>query len=96
MLGWVVRILGRLRSYNVHTNMAQVEYRGQQLLVDTALLGIFDYKINSLYQWIGELVVSTTDTGDCICLQAKILRNVDELDTALFEESLKLRRQIMG
>ncbi|EGF78528.1 hypothetical protein BATDEDRAFT_90687 [Batrachochytrium dendrobatidis JAM81] len=94
MIGQTVRVLGRLKDYNVHKNIVQAEYKGQCMSIDTTLLGIFDYKLGSLYQWIGELASFTGHGG--IILHARILRNMDELDTALFEDTLKLRRAIMA
>eukprot|EP00842_Homolaphlyctis_polyrhiza_P004554 jgi/Hompol1/509/HPOL_005339-RA len=140
-----VRVLGRLQSYNVHTNMAVIEYPSNfqtpvsgssssssslvqsvslpvaRLEVDTTLLGVFEYKLGSLYQWIGELQVSDTldrgnndgdtvaiqtgrdaDTGDrgkgqpSLMLYARIVRDMSQLDTRLYERALRLRRAVLA
>ena len=40
---------------HVANSWATIEYKGSRLLVDTSLLGPFPFKIDSLFQFIGEL-----------------------------------------
>jgi hypothetical protein len=40
---------------HVGNSRATIEYKGSRLAVDTSLIGSFVYKIDSLFQFIGEL-----------------------------------------
>jgi len=46
------------------------------------------FKINSLFQFIGEV-----DDQEGLILRARISRNVDGLDVSLYEQALSLRRK---
>ena len=47
-----------LKSYDAAANEAVVEYKGDQLEIDASLLTDFQFRIDSLYEFIGEVQVS--------------------------------------
>ncbi|KAL6058395.1 hypothetical protein QOT17_014882 [Balamuthia mandrillaris] len=83
-----VRVMGTVVEFDVGRNRATLEYNGYTLPVDTSLLSQIPFHTGSLYQLIGELQNAPPYT-----LQVRVVRNVDGLDTRLYEETLKLRRQ---
>ncbi|KAL2911143.1 hypothetical protein HK105_209391 [Polyrhizophydium stewartii] len=96
LAGDTVRTLGRLRDLDVHTNTARIELDGNELLADTELLGVFDYRIGAMYQWLGELVEADAAGRRPLRLRARILRAATDLDVKLFEQALVLRRRLVG
>jgi hypothetical protein len=68
------------------------------VMVDTSLLGVFDYRIGSWYKWYGEL--SFASNGAFIndetapVLKARILWCVDGMDLALYDRCVQIRRHI--
>ncbi|RKO93863.1 telomere-capping, CST complex subunit-domain-containing protein [Blyttiomyces helicus] len=93
-LASTVRVLGKLISYDVPTNIAVIEHGGERLLVDVTLLGDFPHRLKSLLQFIGELEDHAPHAGGgSVVLRARIVRNVDGLDLKLFEQSLLIRRR---
>ncbi|CAN0067711.1 unnamed protein product [Scytosiphon promiscuus] len=53
-----VRVLGSLESYDAAADAAVIGYKGHQLVVDTSLLADFQFRIASLYEFIGEIEAS--------------------------------------
>ncbi|CAM9379516.1 unnamed protein product, partial [Ectocarpus sp. 8 AP-2014] len=49
-----VRVLGSLKSYDAAADVAVVDYKGDQLTIDACLLTDFQFRIDSLYEFIGE------------------------------------------
>lgn len=47
-----------LKSYDAAANEALVEYKGNQLSIDASLLTDFQFRIDSLYEFIGEIQAS--------------------------------------
>jgi len=89
LAGASLRVLGRLVSFDPASNTAVIEHDKHQLLINTELLDSFSYRVNSLFQFIGEYDVSVS--GDFV--KARIARNVDGMDLKLFEKALVLRRR---
>ncbi|CBJ33065.1 Autophagy-related protein 12 [Ectocarpus siliculosus] len=50
-----VRVLGSLKSYDAAADVAVVDYKGDQLTIDACLLTDFQFRIDSLYEFIGEV-----------------------------------------
>lgn len=46
-----------LRSYDAAANVAVIEYKGDTLVIDASLLPEFQFRVDSLYQFIGEVQV---------------------------------------
>ncbi|CAM9798677.1 unnamed protein product [Ascophyllum nodosum] len=53
-----VKVLGSLTSYDAAANLAVIEYKGDKLSVDSSLLPGFQFRIDSLYEFIGEIQAS--------------------------------------
>lgn len=51
-----------LQTYDAATDVAVVEYKGDQLNIDTSLLTDFQFRTASLYQFIGEIQASVWGT----------------------------------
>jgi hypothetical protein len=89
----------RLSLYNVNSNLALIETHTSNLLIDTSLLGVFPHRLKSLYQFIGELQPlpdkekGQFPTAPRLQLKARIIRNVDGIDTALYDKVLDAWRQ---
>lgn len=47
-----------LQTYDAAADVALVEYKGEQLSIDTSLLTDFQFRTASLYQFIGEIQAS--------------------------------------
>ncbi|CAN0503980.1 unnamed protein product, partial [Ectocarpus sp. 8 AP-2014] len=82
--------LGSLKSYDAAADVAVVDYKGDQLTIDACLLTDFQFRIDSLYEFIGEVQAS-----DGKKVKARVCRNVDGLDTHLFERALQVRRAFL-
>ncbi|CAN0127810.1 unnamed protein product, partial [Ectocarpus sp. 4 AP-2014] len=52
--------LGSLKSYDAAADVAVVEYKGDQLTIDACLLTGFQFRIDSLYEFIGEGATGAT------------------------------------
>ncbi|OZJ02520.1 hypothetical protein BZG36_04263 [Bifiguratus adelaidae] len=93
--GRMVRVLAVLESYDPQENRASIELEGYRLAVDTSLLGVFSYHLNSLYQWIGELHVNNNKATheESLILHARIMSNSDGLDIQLYRKAVQLRRE---
>lgn len=50
--------LGSLKSYDAAADVAVVDYKGDQLTIDACLLTDFQFRIDSLYEFIGEVQAS--------------------------------------
>eukprot|EP01119_Soliformovum_irregulare_P024357 TRINITY_DN8714_c0_g1_i1.p2 TRINITY_DN8714_c0_g1~~TRINITY_DN8714_c0_g1_i1.p2 ORF type:complete len:122 (+),score=17.32 TRINITY_DN8714_c0_g1_i1:2-367(+) len=95
--GQSVRTFGRLKEYHPTKNQIRIEYKNQVLLVDIGHLATFPYKMNTLLQCIGEIESYTSNLEDpeTKILRARVVRNVDGLDTALYEKALKIRNSFL-
>nr|CAD1828513.1 unnamed protein product [Ananas comosus var. bracteatus] len=88
--GASLRVTGKLQEYSVETAVAVISDSGVSLKIDTRHLRDVVFRIGSIYQFIGELLIQSDD--DAI-LQARVGRNVDGIDLNLYYQSLQLRRQ---
>ncbi|KAI8928358.1 hypothetical protein BC831DRAFT_448973 [Entophlyctis helioformis] len=66
--------------------------------IDTSLLDVFDYRIGSLYQWIGDVAACSppTSSAQAVKVRARILRAMDDLDVDLYHRALAVRRKATG
>eukprot|EP01114_Cavostelium_apophysatum_P004531 TRINITY_DN1481_c0_g1_i1.p1 TRINITY_DN1481_c0_g1~~TRINITY_DN1481_c0_g1_i1.p1 ORF type:complete len:124 (-),score=23.30 TRINITY_DN1481_c0_g1_i1:409-780(-) len=83
--GAYIRILGKCTS---NKKPISIEHNGSVLKVDTSSLRDIEFKTNSLYQFIGELVRQKNE----LVLRARVGRNVDGIDVPLYEKALEIRR----
>ncbi|XP_020585979.1 CST complex subunit TEN1 [Phalaenopsis equestris] len=88
--GQSVRVTGKLESYNVESAMAVIVDGGASLLIDTQNLRDICFRTNSIYQFIGELLIPQDGQ---VTLKARVGRNVDGIDLNLYHQSIQLRRK---
>lgn len=88
--GASLRVTGSLQSYDVDSATAVIQDGSVSLKVDTQHLRDVSLRLNSTYQFIGELQIHQDNEA---ILQARIGRNVDGLDLNLYQQSLLIRRQ---
>nr|CAB3449995.1 unnamed protein product [Digitaria exilis] len=69
---------------------AVIQDSSVRLKIDTQKTSDVIFRTNSLYMFIGELLICADDEAT---LQARIGRNVDGLDLNLYQQSLLIRRQ---
>jgi len=86
-----VRVLGRLQEYDPKNNRAVIEHNNVTLKIDTVFLESFPFKVNSMFQFIGEIETYNKE----MILKARVGRNIDEMDLILFERALKIRRDFL-
>ncbi|KAI0510329.1 hypothetical protein KFK09_010930 [Dendrobium nobile] len=88
--GQSIRVTGKLQAYNVESAIAIIVDGGATLLIDTQHLRDINFRINSMYQFIGELLIPHDGQ---VVLKARIGRNVDGIDLNLYHQSIRLRRK---
>ncbi|KAK1318310.1 hypothetical protein QJS10_CPB04g00931 [Acorus calamus] len=88
--GASLRVTGKLQKYSIENAIAVISDGGASLKIDTKHLRDLNFRVGSIYQFIGELFIHPDN--DAI-LQARIGRNVDGIDLNLYYQSLKLLRQ---
>lgn len=88
--GASLRVTGSLQSFDVDSATAVIQDGSVSLKVDTQHLRDISFRMNSAYQFIGELQIR--EDNDAILL-ARIGRNVDGLDLNLYQQALLIRRQ---
>ncbi|KAJ6794346.1 uncharacterized protein M6B38_148730 [Iris pallida] len=88
--GMSLRVTGKLQEYIVETAVAIIIDGGATLMIDTQNLRDLGFRIGSIYQFIGELLIQPEN--DAI-LKARVGRNVDGIDLNLYHQSVLLRRQ---
>ncbi|KAJ0978553.1 hypothetical protein J5N97_014027 [Dioscorea zingiberensis] len=88
--GTSLRVTGKLQVYSVETAVAIIADGGTSLKIDTQHLRGNSFRIGSVYQFIGELLIQSDN--DAI-LQARVGRNVDGIDLNLYHQSLQLLRK---
>lgn len=76
-----------MKHIDTDSNNALVEHRGASLAVDLSLVDYSQIRLNSLYMLTGELEM----VNDELVLKARVVSNVDGLDTSLFEKALVVR-----
>ncbi|KAL6880580.1 hypothetical protein ACP4OV_012145 [Aristida adscensionis] len=88
--GASLRVTGSLQSYDVDSAIAIIQDGSVSLRINTQHLRDINFRPNSTYQFIGELLI--LPDNDAV-LQARIGRNVDGIDLNLYQQSLIIRRQ---
>ncbi|KAK6173815.1 hypothetical protein SNE40_017208 [Patella caerulea] len=93
--GKSVRVTGRLERHNTESSTAVlVDPRSNKsLLIDTRLIEPFPEKLGSLFQFIGEL--EGVDRSLDVTLRARVVRCVDGLDLALYNQAIKAQREFL-
>ncbi|CAM9687441.1 unnamed protein product [Discosporangium mesarthrocarpum] len=91
-----VRVIGSLRSYDAAADEAMIEYKGASLPVNTSLIPGFQFRQDSLFEFIGEVEDGGGGGATGKKLRARVYRNVDGLDTNLFEKALRVRRAFLA
>ncbi|KAJ1886428.1 hypothetical protein GGI08_007008 [Coemansia sp. S2] len=108
-IGRTVRATGTLHSYSPKTDRAALVDGQSLLLIDTKLLGVHQYHIGQTYQLIGVVVASSQEDHEelpkdlledvryslDIVLQARVVREVDGLDMAIYRKSVVLLRAFL-
>ncbi|KAG0476892.1 hypothetical protein HPP92_013733 [Vanilla planifolia] len=88
--GQSLRVTGRLEIHSSESAIAVIVDGGVTLRVDTQHLRDINFRISSIYQFIGELKIQE---GNQAILEARIGRNVDGMDLNLYHQSIQLRRK---
>ena len=92
----------RLVSYDAATARATIALDGASILVDVANVPSPDpHRIDSLYQYIGEIDAAGgggggDGGGGAPCLRARVARCVDGLDLKLYAAALRERNRFLG
>lgn len=92
----------RLVSYDAATARATIALDGASILVDVANVPSPDpHRIDSLYQYIGEIDAAGGGGGGdggcgAPCLRARVARCVDGLDLKLYAAALRERNRFLG
>ncbi|KAJ2407292.1 Alpha-aminoadipic semialdehyde dehydrogenase, partial [Coemansia sp. RSA 2530] len=109
-IGRTVRVTGILHSYSPKTDRATLVDGHSLLLIDTKLLGVHQYHIGQTYQLIGLIAAAVLDDRKelpkdleedvryslDIFLQARVVREVDGLDMAVYRKSVVLLRTFLS
>ncbi|KAJ1820533.1 hypothetical protein IWW57_004920 [Coemansia sp. S610] len=109
-IGRTVRVTGILHSYSPKTDRATLVDGHSLLLIDTKLLGVHQYHIGQTYQLIGLIAAAVLDDHKelpkdleedvryslDIFLQARVVREVDGLDMAVYRKSVVLLRTFLS
>ncbi|XP_050223617.1 CST complex subunit TEN1 [Mercurialis annua] len=91
--GSSIRVTGKLQEYNVETAIAIIADGNAILKIDTQHLRDLSFRIDSAYQFIGELLIQPDNEA---ILQARVGRNVDGIDLNLYKQSLQLLRRFQA
>ncbi|EXB83120.1 hypothetical protein L484_002723 [Morus notabilis] len=87
---WCLLFLFRLEEYSAETAIAMVVDGDAKLKINTEHLREISFRIGSIYQFIGELLIQPDNQA---VLQARVGRNVDGINLSLYHQSLQLLRQ---
>ncbi|KAJ2657168.1 hypothetical protein IWW48_004645 [Coemansia sp. RSA 1200] len=107
-VGRTVRVTGTLHSYNPTTDRASLVDGQYLVLIDTQLLGVMQYHLGQTYQFIGA-VASVEDMQEAVpddlfddtryslttVLRARVAREVDALDVAVYKKSVAALRRFL-
>ncbi|CAB4285399.1 unnamed protein product [Prunus armeniaca] len=91
--GASLRVTGKLQEYSVETAIATIVDGSDRLKINTQHLRELSFRVESIYQFIGELLIQP---GNEAVLQARVGRNVDGIDLNLYYQSLQLLRQFQA
>ncbi|PKA56644.1 hypothetical protein AXF42_Ash012774 [Apostasia shenzhenica] len=89
--GQSVRVTGRLQSYSAETAIAVIVDGGANLSIDTKHLRDISFRTDSIYQFIGELIIQHENH---VVVETRVGRNVDGVDLNLYHQSIQLRRKL--
>ncbi|KAJ2777364.1 hypothetical protein H4R18_005195 [Coemansia javaensis] len=111
-VGQTVRVTGTLHSYSPALDRAALVDGQYLLGVDTRLLGVRQYHVGQTYQLIGVVAAADGDGGDGpvppdqlpedarwapqIALQARVAKEADGLDMAIYRKSVHALRRFLG
>lgn len=87
--GTSIRVIGKLLEYTVETAIAVVADGNATLKIDTQLVKL-NYRLGSIYQFIGELLLESDNEP---LLKARVGRNVDGIDLNLYRQSVQLLKE---
>ncbi|KAJ1729730.1 hypothetical protein LPJ72_004821 [Coemansia sp. Benny D160-2] len=107
-VGRTVRVTGTLHSYSPTTDRASLVDGQYLVLIDTQLLGVMQYHLGQTYQFIG-VVASVEDMQEAVpddlfddtryslatVLRARVAREVDALDVAVYKKSVAALRRFL-
>ncbi|KAF3454053.1 hypothetical protein FNV43_RR04500 [Rhamnella rubrinervis] len=91
--GTSLRVTGKLQKYSVETAIAVIVDGSTSLKINTQHLRDLSFRLGSIYQFIGELLLQTDNEA---VLQACVGRNVDGMDLNLYHQSLQLLNQFQA
>ncbi|KAH0994421.1 hypothetical protein GBA52_018285 [Prunus armeniaca] len=91
--GASLRVTGKLQEYSVETAIATIVDGSDSLKINTQHLRELSFRVESIYQFIGELLIQP---GNEAVLQARVGRNIDGIDLNLYYQSLQLLRQFQA
>ncbi|KAF5739890.1 hypothetical protein HS088_TW12G01101 [Tripterygium wilfordii] len=91
--GASLRVTGKLQEYSAETAIAIVAEDGAVLKINTEHLRDITFRVGSIYQFIGELLILPDNEA---ILHARVGRNVDGIDLNLYHQSLQLLRQFQA
>ncbi|XP_012569507.1 CST complex subunit TEN1 [Cicer arietinum] len=91
--GASLRVVGKLLEYSLETGLATIIDGDNSLIVTIENLKDLNFQVDSVYQFIGELLIQPDHEG---VLQARVGRNVDGIDLDLYHQSLLLLRQFQA
>mmetsp|Transcript_36634 Transcript_36634/g.103412 ORF Transcript_36634/g.103412 Transcript_36634/m.103412 type:complete len:125 (-) Transcript_36634:614-988(-) len=92
--GQSVRVLGTLDHVDATEARARISYHGSSLDVDTSMIPWLHLDLRSWYQFIGEVKSPEGGTGAHLLL-VRVGRNVNGIDSQLYDEALELRRKFI-
>ncbi|GAB2215356.1 hypothetical protein Drorol1_Dr00019739 [Drosera rotundifolia] len=90
--GASLRVTGKLTEYAVETAEAVIADGSATLRIDAKHLKL-NFRLGSLYQFIGELDIQLDNQ---VILKARVGRNVDGMDLDLYRQSLQLLREFQS
>lgn len=91
--GASLRVTGRLQAYSAETAMATIAAGSASLRINTQHLRGLNFRVDSVYQFIGELLIQPDNEA---VLQARVGRNVDGIDLSLYHQALQLLRKFQA
>ncbi|KAK9292279.1 hypothetical protein L1049_020243 [Liquidambar formosana] len=91
--GASLRVTGKLQEYSVETAIAIVIDGSANLKIDTQHLRDLNFRVGSIYQFIGELFIQPDNEA---ILHARVGRNVDGIDLNLYHQTLRLLREFQS
>lgn len=110
-LNKTVRVTGTIHSYDPNSDIVALVDGQHMLLIDTRLLGVLQYHLGQAYQLIGQLVEpealgennelvhdgveEDVRYSSRVILKAKVARQVDGLDMAVYRKAVTELRDFL-